>query len=412
MRVFIWHGYLLSGTGSNEYTRALARTLSRQGHDVTVFCQDPSPHDLGGAQVVRPQLPGRLPVFVLDTYAGHEACLLPDMSRSELDAYVQANAAAMVNHADADLIIANHVLMGAPVAAATGMPFVVKAHGSELEYAMRGRPQLCDWASESLSKSCAIAVGSEHTGRIVTELTGIGVDRMIVAPPGVDTAQMRPLRHDEALAGLVSESERDTHAGERDPDPGNAERFGAFFASPRSTVLYVGKLIEQKGVHVLLEALAGLDARAVVVGFGPQRPALEAQARELGIDALFTGPLQHRHLQYLWPLCDVSVVPSVFPEAFGMVAAEAAATGCPPVVARHSGLAEVAAGLESHLPEHLRLITFDSGDSSSLRRRLDQILSLSETDRMALSTGCRQAVVELWSWDRVAADLMDAAARV
>jgi glycosyltransferase involved in cell wall biosynthesis len=412
VRVHIWHGYLLSGTGSNEYTRALARTLSRQRHEVTVFCQDPGAHDLGGAQIVRPAIPGRLPVFVLDTYVGHEACLLPDMSTVELQAYVQGNAAAMIEHGPADLVIANHVLMGAPVAAATDMPFIVKAHGSELEYAMRGRPQLCAWATTALSDARAIAVGSEHTGRIVTELTGAGTDRMIVAPPGVDTDQMRPLPRPQALAGLLAQSERDpSSGGERDPDSGNAERFRDFFASQRPTVLYVGKLIEQKGVHVLLDAVAGLDARVVVVGFGPQRNALEAQARELGIEALFTGPLQHRHLQYLWPLCDISVVPSVFPEAFGMVAAEAASTGCPPVVARHSGLAEVAAGLESHLPERLRLLTFDSADPGSLQERLHEILILPDPDRRSLSEGCRQAVESLWSWDRVVADLMDAAAR-
>ena len=53
---------------------------------------------------------------------------------------------------------------------------------------------------------------------------------------------------------------------------------------------------------------------------------------------------------HLLPLCDVAVVPSIFPEAFGMVAAEAAAAGCPPLVARHSGLAEVAEGLEAEYP--------------------------------------------------------------
>ena len=46
----------------------------------------------------------------------------------------------------------------------------------------------------------------------------------------------------------------------------------------------------------------------------------------------------------LLPLADITVVPSVFPEAFGMVAAEAAAAGSIPLVANHSGLAEVADG--------------------------------------------------------------------
>ena len=39
MRILIWHGYLLGGTGSNVYTRQLAREWSRGGHDVTVLCQ-------------------------------------------------------------------------------------------------------------------------------------------------------------------------------------------------------------------------------------------------------------------------------------------------------------------------------------------------------------------------------------
>ena len=43
MRILIWHGYLLDGTGSNVYTRALARASSRAGHHVVVVCQEPHP---------------------------------------------------------------------------------------------------------------------------------------------------------------------------------------------------------------------------------------------------------------------------------------------------------------------------------------------------------------------------------
>ena len=131
MRIFLWHGYLLSGTGSNEYTAALARTLQAQGHEVTVFSQDPdaAATDLGGAGSSGP-LPGRLPVFVLDRYADSEPVLLRDTSTAERDAYVAANAQAIRDAGPADLLIANHLILGAPVAAATGLPFVVKAHGS------------------------------------------------------------------------------------------------------------------------------------------------------------------------------------------------------------------------------------------------------------------------------------------
>ena len=59
----------------------------------------------------------------------------------------------------------------------------------------------------------------------------------------------------------------------------------------------------------------------------------------------FTGRLEHSDLPALLPACEAQVVPSTFPEAFGMVAAEAAACGALPLSASHSGLAEVTATL-------------------------------------------------------------------
>ena len=406
MRVLLWHGYLLSGTGSNEYTRALAGTLSRQGHDVVVFSQDPRPqdHDLGGATVIRPDLPGRLPVFVLDRYAMATPALLPSMPRSEVDRFVAAQVEAIRGTGPADLLIANHVLLGGPVGAASGLPYVVKAHGSELEYAMRGHPDLCSWARQTLEPALDVVVGSEHVGRVLADLVGPIASRVVT--PGVDIDQMVPEDRALARSRLVEEARDDpgTPGDERLPDARNAQRIEAFLAGPdRPTVVYVGKLSEQKGVHLLLEALTGLDVRAVIVGFGPARADLERSAAEKGLDVLFTGPLQHRHLAHLWAAADASVVPSVFPEAFGMVAAEAAATGCPPIVARHSGLAEVAAGIAAYLPPHLRTaLTFERDDAADLRRALVELLGLSAGDRQALSQGCREAVVALWSWDSVA----------
>ena len=414
MRVLIWHGYLLSGTGSNEYTRALARTLSHQGHEVVVLSQDPYPdaHDLGTATVVRPELPGRLPVFVLDHYAQATPALVPTMSRAELDEYVAAQSSAIQQVGPADLLITNHVLLGGPVGAASGLPYVVKAHGSELEYAMRGHRDLCIWARQTLEPAQDVVVGSVHVADVLADLVGPVPTRVVT--PGVDVEQMAPAPRDRAWDRLIEESRRDepNPGDERLPDPGNAGRLTAFMAGgARPTVVYVGKPSEQKGVHLLLQAMQGMDARVVIVGFGPARAELEGLASTLGLDALFTGPLQHRHLAHLWAAADVSVVPSVFPEAFGMVAAEAAATGCPPLVARHSGLAEVADGIGQYLPPHLRAcLTFERGDAVDLRRALSQVLDLSREDRAVLSAGCREAVAALWSWDSVASRMLESAA--
>jgi glycosyltransferase involved in cell wall biosynthesis len=146
----------------------------------------------------------------------------------------------------------------------------------------------------------------------------------------------------------------------------------------------------------------------VIVGFGDYRETLEQQAE--GLPVLFTGPLEHRHLVHLLALADVAVVPSIFPEAFGMVAAEAAAAGCPPVVANHSGLAEIARGLDEDYPPPLRhLASFPKGDHTALAERLNELLGLSESDRAGLRAAARTAAVERWSWTNVAQRILAAA---
>ena len=410
MRILLWHGYLLGGTGSNVYTRALAREWSLAGHDVTVFSQEPHPsrYDLGGARTVRPDVGGLLPVFVLDRYEGYEVRRVQDCARAELDAWVEANARVLREHLPADVVFCNHVLLGGPVGAATGARYAVKAHGSELEYSMRGNAELAAWGRDSLAGARAVYVGSAHIRAVLEEVVG-GVGRVHEVPPGVDVDEWRPRPRPQALAGLLDEARRDPpnpgNAEERLPDEDNADRLAAFLERDEPTVVYFGKLLRNKGVHVLLEALRDVDARAVIVGFGDYREELERLA---GPRTLFTGPFEHRHLVHLLALADATVVPSVFPEAFGMVAAEAAAAGSPPLVARHSGLAEIAAGLEEEYPPHLRhLAAFATGDAEELAAKLTELLALPDDDRATLSEAARRTVVGRWSWAGVARRLLE-----
>jgi glycosyltransferase involved in cell wall biosynthesis len=409
VRIVLWHGYLLGGTGSNVYTRALAREWSRLGHEVTVLSQEPHAelYDLGAARHVRPEIGGVLPVFVLDRYEGVEARLLTELTREERERYVELNAAAVRAELPADLVFANHVVLGGPVAAASGVRYAVKAHGSELEYALRDNPELQAWGRDSLAGAEAVFVGSQHIRQVLKDVVG-HVERVHEVPPGVDVDEFRPRPREEALGGLLEEARRDPpnpgNMNERLPDEDNAERLRVFFQEDRPTVLYFGKLIYNKGVQLLLDALRDLDARAVIVGFGDYREELEAAAPP---GTLFTGPLEHRHLVHLLPLADVTVVPSIFPEAFGMVAAEAAAAGSPPLVARHSGLAEVAKGLEAeYLPEHRQLATFERGDIADLKRKLVALLALPPDERALLSAAARRAVERNWGWKAIAAELL------
>jgi glycosyltransferase involved in cell wall biosynthesis len=285
----------------------------------------------------------------------------------------------------------------------------VKAHGSELEYSLRGRPELEIWGREVLERASAVFVGSGHIREVLEDVCG-HVERVHEVPPGVDVDEWRPRPRDVALAGLIAEAALDPanseNANERLPDEGNAQCLAAFLAHEMPTVVYFGKLLYNKGVHVLLEALEGVDARTVVVGFGDYRAELERMADPE--KALFTGPLDHRHLVHLLALADACVVPSIFPEAFGMVAAEAAAAGCPPLVARHSGLAEVAEGLEAEYPPELRhLASFATGNADDLRMKLSALLALPVSERKEISAAARRAAVTRWSWRSVAERLLE-----
>jgi glycosyltransferase involved in cell wall biosynthesis len=304
-------------------------------------------------------------------------------------------------------VFANHVLPGGAVAAKTGARFGVKVHGSELEYSIRGHEELIEEAQDALGKAHAVFVGSAHIRSVLEEVVG-HVERVHEVPPGVDVDEFRPKGRAEALVELLAECRRDPlnpgNRNERLPDEGNARRLERFFEGELPTVVYFGKLLYNKGVHLLIEALHGLPARAVVVGFGDYRQHLEELAPR---HTLFTGPLEHRHLVNLLPLADVVVVPSIFPEAFGMVAAEAAAAGVPPLVAGHSGLAEVAAALQEAYPQPRRSLTsFATGDSIDLADKLHELLQLSAAERAELGAAARKVAVERWSWESAARGLL------
>ncbi|MDQ3646311.1 MAG: glycosyltransferase, partial [Actinomycetota bacterium] len=164
-----------------------------------------------------------------------------------------------------------------------------------------------------------------------------------------------------------------------------------------------GKLIPQKGVELLIDAWRVIepsypDIHLVIVGFGDDRYRLEQRAA--GSRVVFTGALSHEQLQLLIPLAETVVVPSVMAEAFGMVAAEAAACGVIPIVAAHSGLAEVAEGLGEGS------LTFD-GTGRDLERALREVLDLPEAERRRRGRVARERAVRLWSWSSVARRMVE-----
>ncbi len=243
----------------------------------------------------------------------------------------------------------------------------------------------------------------------------------------------------------------------RKHDRDAGERIRKVIDSGEPVVVFVGKLIHSKGVHSLLSAFARVrretGARLLVIGYGTFREGLEALTRALStgnrgaVETLvgagrlfeggpaspmehlevteellrdargmeeyveFVGPLYHEELSRLLPAAEVAVVPSIFPETFGLVAAEFGASGVPPFVADHSGLREAGGFVAKGLPFDAR-VSLRGSFEENMARALAGYLSLPEDERRRCREIVRRNAVEDLSWGALAERIAELAAGV
>jgi hypothetical protein len=199
MRVLLFHGYMLRGTGSNIYTANLARALAALGHEVHLLCQDRQVK-IEGVEIHNPDIHGLLPVYVKDPYEGFEVKAFPEMTDAELDRYVSSNVEAVRAVADAaggiDAALAGHLVMGPAVLARSEIgPFAAKIHGSALEYTVKPHPRFLPYAEEGMNAASTVLVGSRHTAESLwAALPDVASlkEKTRLGPPGVDTDGFRP----------------------------------------------------------------------------------------------------------------------------------------------------------------------------------------------------------------------------
>jgi glycosyltransferase involved in cell wall biosynthesis len=461
MRVLLFHGYMLRGTGSNIYNVNLARALAQLGHEVHLLCQDREV-EIEGVEIHNPDIGGLLPVYVKDPYEGFEVKAFPELTDAELDSYIEANVAAVREVAAAtggfDAALANHLVMGPAILARADVgPFAAKIHGSALEYTVKPHPRFLPYAEEGMRAASGVLVGSSHTAESLwaalpdlPELRG----KTRLGPPGVDIDEFRPREVGREAGG-------EDPAGEvyvLGPSPPTSHERHAL-------VVFVGKLIVSKGVDLLLAAwplvrAAHPEARLQVAGYGeyedglrrllaalnrgdledarevarlgwaleggeekalpilsafladPPSGYLEA-ARGIAGSVELIGRLEHDEVAELLPRAQVLVMPSTFPEAFGMVAVEAAACGALPVSAAHSGMLEVSRQLAGSLPPAVaRLTSFPVGPGAveAIADRLGGWLWLPEAEREGARRALVETVARLWSWEGVARGVLAASA--
>jgi glycosyltransferase involved in cell wall biosynthesis len=473
MRILVFHGYLLRGTGSNIYNANLVRALARLGHEVHLLCQDRLAEVPEGVTVHLPDIGRVLPVYVADRYEGFDAVPYPELDDDALTHYLETNVAAVRSVPTPDVALANHLVMS-PVILARGLegraPYAVKVHGSALEYTVRPhRRRFLPYALEGIRPAAGVLVGSRHTAESLWEVLADEPslpERTRLGPPGVDVHTFRPRPPEEAAEGLTRLGEK-LESGEGAAwggEPGAADALRELHPRRDRIVSYVGKLIVSKGVDLLLAAWPLVvarvpEARLVVVGFGTYRETLgrfvealgrgdmaslreiAARGRELeggppgelkylrafldraGDDWAraapaaagrihFTGALPHDDLPGLLPACEAQVMPSTFPEAFGMVAAEAATCGALPLSAGHSGMAEVTATLAPAVPEELRpLLSFKVGPGAvdEIAAKLVAWLTPDPAERERARSALAREAARHYSWESVAAGVIAAA---
>jgi glycosyltransferase involved in cell wall biosynthesis len=136
-----------------------------------------------------------------------------------------------------------------------------------------------------------------------------------------------------------------------------------------------------------------------------------AAAREAAASVAFAGRLEHDEVGRLVSATDALVFPSTFPEAFGMVAAEAAAAGVLPVSAAHSGAAEVSGALAAAMPPGVGdLLSFPLNEEAvnGIATRLNAWLKLDEATRGRAQRALVETASRLWSWEGVARGVLAA----
>ena len=181
-------------------------------------------------------------------------------------------------------------------------------------------------------------------------------------------------------------------------------QFRSRFALPEEKiVLFVGRLVHEKGVHVLVNAapkvLEKVNAKIIIVGNGYMKEQLSGIVKGMGIahKVLFTGFVDDETLRGLQTCADVSVVPSLF-EPFGIVALEAMAAKSPVVVSDTGGLAEIV----DHDVDGVKVYP---GNPDSLAWGITRILT-DETNANRLRSNAYKKIQERFNWDRIAQQTM------
>jgi len=171
-------------------------------------------------------------------------------------------------------------------------------------------------------------------------------------------------------------------------------------------ILYVSRLVNRKGPHVLIRAFKNVlaeipDAELVIVGEGYLKPVLEMMRYDLGLgeSVKFLGDIGSGALAQTYSSSDVFVLPSLHAESFGMVLLEAMASEVPVIASRTGGVPEV-------VTDNKEGILVKPGDEEELSEALMRLLT-NEGERLEMGKAGRKKAVSEYDWKVVGGKIED-----
>ena len=458
----------------------------------------------------KPKLGNTLPVYVGDKYEEFsDVRPMINLGDTEIEKYLQINIKVfeqIVDENKVKVILANHAVLMSVVAQQVAktrkIPYAIMPHGSAIEYAVKKDKRYFRYAESVFEEAQRIyVIGKEIKHRVKKLFTALPdiESKMVELNLGVNTSLFNPVkvRNRKDNIGKLCELLKDLQRGKTSShlqimqeelkagiskqklleiinssasynakltDDNAEEKLQMIDWDNEKIILFVGRLIANKGLHSIVAALPEIlanepNTRLIVVGHGPQREPLEALiwalqcgysdvvlnivnwGRELegngkksleeiqlyfdylkksnDLDnyfkkaqeyfdnnrVIFTGYLTHRELCYLFPACDVAIFPSVVAEAGPLVFLEAMASGCFPIGTYFAGIAASIDSVSQTLPP-------DVADLMKLSPRAEQtVMDIITKVKKALYVDeickkkLRDIAIEKYDWENISKKL-------
>jgi len=332
MRILILQQFPIYGGGSGTYTRKLALSLRKDGHDVAIVA--PDTRELKGVKTYTIK-PAYKAVFISHPEY-KRAIRYSQMTGTEFSkqygSYLKYVTEA-VNDFKPDVIHVNHASFLAWIASMIkemcGIAYVVTVHGTGI-FNSTIDPRYRYLTRQALNHADFIISVSYHTRKWMFKVFGQGLKRKTkVIPNGISLT-------DFSKNVSVKSIEK------------------KYKINGRKLVLFVGRLTWEKGVEYLIKAAKGIDAEVFIIGGGTYEKYLKNYAKLLNIkNVRFLGYLGRDNIEDLRAMycrADVLVLPSVVEESTGYVILEAMACGTPVVASNKGGIPIVVKeGYNGHL---------------------------------------------------------------